>query len=297
MVDWKSPAVIAQCYTAYLKVCNCAFGFFVWEFIKTWDFEWQILTRKRQFKWPLIFYFANRYVYLIHSILLLLFTNSSTAHPWNNCQDLFISLIAFSNLSLGLASANLAIRTLAVWNFNRCLSFLVTVLIGGHWIFGLTLACSYKATWAPGIGCIPRQDHFVLSAALSIYTVSFDGLMLILNAYKLGFRTSTTLQVMAATTGRKWTLTSVVMFHGSSYFIISFLINLSFIIVILLDWNVGVISLVGVSTAVVSTVVACRAVRSLALFFQPNEEFRASWFSRQFIDFFQIEMVSHKESS
>ncbi|KAF9534927.1 hypothetical protein CPB83DRAFT_879195 [Crepidotus variabilis] len=251
MVDWISPKLHEQCYQAFLKMgIHHHLGFRI-----------ASLDEGQTVQMAHVFYCTC----LLDDRGTIVLTRL---------------VKALSNLSLGLASTNLAIRTLAVWDFNRCLLVMVIILIGGHWIFGLAQAWSYKASWIPGSGCVPRQSRFILSAALSIYSVCFDGLMLILNAYKLGFRTSPDLRVMVVATGRKRTLTSLVIFHGSSYFIISFLINLCLIIVILLDLPVGAGSLVGVSTAVINTVTACRAVRSLTLFFKPDEDFKTYWFSR-----------------
>lgn len=41
------------------------FGLYLWELVVTLDFDWDYLSGKRRFKWPLIFYFCNRYFMLV----------------------------------------------------------------------------------------------------------------------------------------------------------------------------------------------------------------------------------------
>ncbi|KAJ6475944.1 hypothetical protein C8R47DRAFT_985564 [Mycena vitilis] len=64
MVDWKSGAEIAKDAAAYGKFMYALIGLYIWEWLTSLDFDWDYLLRKRQFRWPMIFYFLNRYCLL-----------------------------------------------------------------------------------------------------------------------------------------------------------------------------------------------------------------------------------------
>src|SRR5438045_238409 len=54
MVDWKDPAEIQRDAGVFAKLIFSLFGLYVWELFMTCDFEWALITKRRQFRYPLV---------------------------------------------------------------------------------------------------------------------------------------------------------------------------------------------------------------------------------------------------
>lgn len=101
-----------------------------------------------------------------------------------DCQALYIFNQVFGNASIGLASINLSLRTIAVWSQSLYIVVPLVAIILGHWsllLHGLLI----KATWVDGAGCVITNTDNKLLAVTFIYSMCFDLLVLCLTAYKL----------------------------------------------------------------------------------------------------------------
>ncbi|THH30320.1 hypothetical protein EUX98_g3870 [Antrodiella citrinella] len=92
-------------------------GAYLWEFLTSLDFERSFLTRQKTFTWPMISYFAGRYIALL------------------------AVLIALANI---FASINLGIRAMAVWNFKPSVVISLTILLiaQGVLLIGEVVTCA-----------------------------------------------------------------------------------------------------------------------------------------------------------
>jgi len=197
----------------------------------------------------MIFYFLNRYCLLFALIGIAIASNVTVEV---NCQALYTFNQVVGNAAIGLASINLSLRTIAVWNQRW---FIVVPLVGiilGHWsllLHGVLL----KADWEPTMGgCIITSTDNRLLAITFIYTMVFDFTVLSLTAYKLVFPA-----------GGKSRLVSLIFNDGLIFFIIAFLSNMLATIFMLLNLNAVMSIIANVPAAIASTIVACRAVRRL----------------------------------
>ncbi|KAJ7660370.1 hypothetical protein DFH06DRAFT_394432 [Mycena polygramma] len=248
MVDWQSSGEIVKDGAAFAKFMHALLGVYIWEWFTSLGFDWDYVSGKRKFRWPMIFYFLGRYCLLFALIGIAIALNVTTEI---NCQGLYTFNQCFGNAAIGLASINLSIRTIAVWNQRWFIWVPLVGVILGHWsllLHGVLL----KAAWIPEQGCQITSTDNRLLATTFIYGMVFDFTVLCLTAYKLLFPT-----------GGKSRLMSLIFNDGLIYFVIAFLSSLLATIFMLLNLNPVMSIIANVPTAVASTIVACRAVRRL----------------------------------
>ncbi|KAJ2933068.1 hypothetical protein H1R20_g4045, partial [Candolleomyces eurysporus] len=262
MVDWKSNEMIAMNADAFSKLIHALLGLYMWEWFTSLDFDWQFISGKKTFRWPLTFYFLNRYCLLIALIGIAIALNVKTEI---NCQALYTFNQVFGNATIGLASINLSLRTIAVWSQKWFIIVPLVAIILGHWsmlLHGILL----KAAWIPPQGCVITETNSTLLAATFIYTMSFDFLVLFLTAYKL----------FQPNSGRS-KLVELIFSDGLIYFVIAFLANLIATVFMVLNLNPVMSIIANVPAAIAATIVACRVVRRLSRFTSTGaERFAAS---------------------
>ncbi|EAU89638.1 hypothetical protein CC1G_02527 [Coprinopsis cinerea okayama7 len=262
MVDWMSPETIVSNADSFAKFMHALLGLYIWEWFTSLRFDWQFVVGKKPFRWPLIFYFLNRYCLLFALIGIAIALNVKTEI---NCQGLYTFNQCFGNASIGLASINLSLRTIAVWSQAWYIWVPLVAIILGHWsllLHGILL----KAAWIEGQGCVITDTNSKLLAATFIYTMSFDFLVLALTAFKL----------FTPSNGRS-RLVELIFNDGLIYFLIAFLANLLATIFMLLNLNPVMSIIANVPAAIACTIVACRVVRRLSQFTSTGaERFAAS---------------------
>ncbi|KAJ3934157.1 MAG: hypothetical protein NXY57DRAFT_722543 [Lentinula lateritia] len=266
MPDWNSPAEISKDGVVFSRFMHALLGLYIWEWFTSLDFDWDYIRGKRQFRWPLIFYFLNRYCLLFALIGIAVALNVATEI---NCQALYTFNQCVGNAAIGLASINFSLRTMAVWTQKWYIVVPLILLILGQWsllLHGILL----KATYSPTEGCVIVETDSRLLLAGFTYTMCFDFVVLSLTAWKLVINAPSS-KVM----GRS-RLVVLIFGDGLIYFIIAFLSNLLATIFMLLDLNPVMSIIANVPSAIGSTIVACRAVRRLALFTSSGPEMFAS---------------------
>jgi hypothetical protein len=251
MVDWNSPAEVARDSVSFDRLMHTLLGLYIWEWVVSLEFDWQYITGRKTFRWPMTFYFLNRYCLMFALIGISISLNVTREI---NCQALYTFNQCFGNASIGLASINLSLRTMAVWSRKWYIVIPLVLVILGHWsllLHGVLL----KAVWIPGQGCTVVSTNNRLLAITFIYSMVFDFVVLILTAYKLVY----------PATGRS-RLVVLIFNDGLIYFVIAFLVNLLATIFMLLDLNPIMSIIANVPAAIASTIVAGRVVRRLSNF-------------------------------
>lgn len=238
-------------------------GLYIWEVATSLSFDWDFIVGRKKFRWPMIFYFANRYFLLFALIGIAIALNVSEEI---DCQSLYTYNQVFGNASIGLASINLSLRTIAVWSQNKILIVGLVLVIMGHWsllLHGILL----KAAWVPGQGCVITNTNNTLLAATFIYSMCFDFTVLVLTAVKL---------VIPTRSSERSRLVTLIFGDGLIFFVIAFLSNLIATVFMLLNLNAVMSIIANVPAAIASTIVACRAVRRLTNYTSQGAEVFAS---------------------
>ncbi|KAG2041144.1 hypothetical protein BDR03DRAFT_947130 [Suillus americanus] len=257
MANWESEEVIQMDSIIFLKFMHALLGLYLWEVFISLDFDWAVMTGKTRFRWPLVFYFAGRYLLLfaLIGIAVALDTPSEI-----NCQALYAFNQLAGNAAVGLASINLSFRTIAIWSQNIWVVTLLVLIIIGHWsliLQGILLT----AVWRPGVGCAITYSDTTILAATFIYSMCFDFVVLCLSTYKLAWTPT-----RSGASGAPTRLVRMLFSDGLIYFFIAFGSNVIATIMMVLDLNAIMSVIFNVPAAIASTIVASRVVRRLTNF-------------------------------
>ncbi|KAG1823349.1 uncharacterized protein BJ212DRAFT_1261716, partial [Suillus subaureus] len=222
----------------FLKFMHALLGLYLWEVFTSLDFDWAVMTGKTRFRWPLVFYFAGRYLLLfaLIGIAVALDTPSEI-----NCQALYAFNQVTGNAAVGLASINLSFRTIAIWSQNIWVVILLVLIIIGHWSLILQV-------WRPGVGCTITYSDTTILAATFIYSMCFDFMVLCLSAYKLAWTPT-----RSGTNGAPTRLVKMLFSDGLVYFFIAFGSNVIATIMMVLDLNPIMSVICNVPAAIAST--------------------------------------------
>jgi len=266
MPNWKSVYELQLEGAVFAKFMHALLGVYAYEFFLSLDFDWEFVSRKKRFRWPLIFYFANRYLLLVALIGIAIALDTTKRI---NCQALYTFNQLAGDAAVGLASINLSIRTTAIWAQNKYIIGLLVLIILGHWSLILQ-GVQLKAQWVDGVGCVITQTNNKILATIFIYSMCFDLVVLLLNAYKL---LKLNAHAPASEMFGRSRLTHMMWSDGLVYFLIAFLVNLIATVFMILNLNQIMNVIFNVPAAIASTIAACRIVRRLANFNNTVESF------------------------
>ncbi|KAI0278095.1 hypothetical protein BGY98DRAFT_565050 [Russula aff. rugulosa BPL654] len=133
-------------YNHLVKVVHLFCGVYIWEFVSTLGFEWEVFTGRRPWKWSFAVYLLARFMALISVILNLVGSSLQTRY---NCSAWWRCVLAMSWFSEAVASFLLALRGVAIWGRDTTItSFTLLVwsasIAGSFW--STTRACAISGT-------------------------------------------------------------------------------------------------------------------------------------------------------
>ncbi|KAH0826679.1 hypothetical protein J3R83DRAFT_5067 [Lanmaoa asiatica] len=251
MTNWQSLSELSTDLVVFDRLMHALLGLYGWEVMLTLDFDWAVISGKRKFRWPLIFYFAGRYLLLFAMIGILPVTPHS-AWP--------VSIFHFARkflLSLILYATHFDHHSMAIWSQNKWIVGIIVLLILGHWSLILQ-GVLLQVNWVQGVGCTIIKSNTTILAATFIYSMSFDLIVLCLTAYKLAWT-----RRISGTSGIHSKLVRMVFSDGLVYFILAFLANLFATVFMIIDLNAVMSVIFNVPAAMASTIMASRVVRRL----------------------------------
>jgi hypothetical protein len=145
---------------------------------------------------------------------------------------------------------------MAIYRNYRPLVVLLVVIILGHWALILQAGVLLKVAWSDETNqCEIVQSNNHILVATFMYSMVFDLLVFLLNAYKLSSRKENA--IGASRLGR------MLFEDGLVYFFIAFLSNLLATVFMFLNLNSIMSVIFNIPAAIASTIVACRVVRRL----------------------------------
>ncbi|KAF8609520.1 hypothetical protein BDV93DRAFT_602180 [Ceratobasidium sp. AG-I] len=252
MINWSDPVNIAAQAQAFVQVLLVLLGLYAWEVLNTMRFDYNLLVKWRDFKWPMAVYFICRYSLLIALIMLNV---ASSVTYMLNCQVLYTVIQLLGNVAIGTSSALLMLRAIAIWSRNLyvTLGFLFFAL--GHWAILFLGVISVRADWnATASVCVVTGTTTTLLRLVYGYTMAFDLMVLVVSTAGLlrsgGSKGSSDL----------WKL---LFRDGIAYFAVAFVGNAIASVFTILHLNAAMDIMFTVPAATFSTIVACRAVRRL----------------------------------
>jgi len=217
----SSPDVIvAGLRGSFLYMLFVLLGIYLWDFVLSIDFDWMFLSGKKMPRWPMLFYFLGRYLALVSIVGYAIGTFVSQSP---------VVLYVFFQLTgvcgIGLASINLAIRVIAVWEQRVQFVLAIMALILVHWAFIITaliqavkdaqvesISVSFREFQAPSSFLNAKLCLVISAQAMLLDLVILASLWY--KIYRLGAqtrRTSPTIRVLLR--------------DGSLYFLASLVLN------------------------------------------------------------------------
>ncbi|CAL1708774.1 unnamed protein product [Somion occarium] len=250
MTNWSDPEVIAAQNAAFVKLVHAFVGLYFWEFIISIDFDLSFISGKRKFRWPMAFYFLNRY-FMLATFICLLYSLDVPPTLEISCRPLYIFMQLGGNMSAGFASINLALRTMAIWNQSKYIVIPLVVLILGHWSLILQ-GGNLNAVWVAGQGCVIESTGNKIFAAQFIYTMCFDLIVLVLAGWRL-----------AGPNGSQSRIGNLLFRDGLAYFVLALIGNIVVSVFEILNLNPVMNVMFNVPSIMIATIAATRAVRNL----------------------------------
>ncbi|ESK92564.1 hypothetical protein Moror_4363 [Moniliophthora roreri MCA 2997] len=279
MVDWHSEEVLLRNAATFTNFMHSLFGVYLWEFFNSVKFDWEILSGRRMFKWPMIFYLLCRYTMMMSLITMMIYMSESLSAA--NCVPLSqVSQVA-GCVTIALASMNLALRTVALWRENLMVISTLIAAILGHWGLALFIGTLSRAHWnSDNNACEITNDRPLYIVGLYSYTMIFDFGVLCLTGYKLNFGRGP-FQGSA--------LVQLLTLDGLLYFLIAFLANAVAVVFSALNLNPIMSVIANVPATMIATIVSCRSFRRLnilanqdtELFMKPAIPFSTKGFRRE----------------
>jgi len=251
MPDWTSQEEIVRDTDAFSKLQHALSGVFLWEFVISFDFEWSFITGKKKLTWPMIPYFGGRYICLF-TIIGMLVSLDMTSEV--NCQALYTFLAFGGQAMIAFASINLAIRTMALWFQSPYVVVPLCILLAGQWAV-LMQGVVIKAYWDPAQGCVASATKSSILTATFIYSICIDSIVFLLSAWKLALPRYTRTRLM-----------DLMFKDGLVYFLLASLANIPAAVFISLQLNPVMNIIFCIPAAMMSTILASRAVRRLSNF-------------------------------
>lgn len=120
-----------------VKIVHLFCGVYIWEFVSTLSFEWEVFTGRRPWKWSFVVYLLARSLTLI-SITLNLIGLSVTSRY--NCNAWWRCILVTSWFSEAFASFLLALRGIAIWGRETTLTSVALL------IWSASIAASFWST-------------------------------------------------------------------------------------------------------------------------------------------------------
>ncbi|KAH9017377.1 hypothetical protein EDB85DRAFT_1874457, partial [Lactarius pseudohatsudake] len=131
-----------------VKLVHVFGGIYIWEWVSTLPFEWEVFTGQRRFRWSFIAYELCRTMALASIITLL--AGFNLTHQFN-CEAWFRALLVFSYLGVAFSSLLILLRGVAIW--GRSLT--VLIFTASVWVCNIGISIftimQGSVVWAPAI--------------------------------------------------------------------------------------------------------------------------------------------------
>jgi len=174
MVDFQDPVVILNEYQAFVKLCHALGGLYIWEFLTTLDYEWNVIQGRRHYRWTIWIYSFTRVATLMAVILNLIGLN--VTRPIN-CQVWVTFNFVFGYLALSSSLLLIVLRIIAIWNKNRAVIVLGTCVWGIYLAFFIQGISQLRSEWLPGFDTcmLPNMERdklaFIITFAIDLTLV------------------------------------------------------------------------------------------------------------------------------
>ncbi|KAF8592519.1 hypothetical protein K439DRAFT_1400394 [Ramaria rubella] len=245
MTNWNDPATLQHQAVIFSNVIHFVSGLYVWELAINLPFDWSIASGKRSFRWPMLLYFACRYLMFFALVGVLVALNVTRQV---NCQALYTFNQFAGNSAIGLASSLFMLRTIAVWNRSYYVTIPLVTICLGQWAILLHGMTTVVSVWnSVANQCVVTQSGTTFLDLIYFYTMSFDLTVLILTSVGLYL-----------SPGRS-SLWKLVFKDGVIFFAAAFVSNAFPAVFIAINLNAVMNIMFSVPAACIAAIFACRS--------------------------------------
>ncbi|KAH9177244.1 hypothetical protein EDB89DRAFT_1521740 [Lactarius sanguifluus] len=142
-------------FVVTVKLVHVFGGIYIWEWVSTVPFEWEVFTGRRRFRWSFVAYELCRTMALASIITLI--AGFNITHRFN-CEAWFRALLVFSYFGVSFSSLLILLRGVAIWGRNlTVLVFTATIWLCNVGISIYTIMQG-SIVWEPAINtCLITQ--------------------------------------------------------------------------------------------------------------------------------------------
>ncbi|KAI0274133.1 hypothetical protein BGY98DRAFT_96042 [Russula aff. rugulosa BPL654] len=185
MVNFRDPIVIARETDEVDKFWSFVGGIFVWEFLITLDYEWNIIRGNRPYGWTIWVYSLTR-VATLATVALNMFNVDATSQI--DCQVTADLQFIFAYLALATSSLLMVIRIIAIWDRKRIIVAFVTGVWGINIAFLIQGVLRFRSSWGVNTvseGCVFYLDSIRLSTVVGFVTDTILLFFMLFGLYRL----------------------------------------------------------------------------------------------------------------
>ncbi|KAI0281966.1 hypothetical protein BGY98DRAFT_1094577 [Russula aff. rugulosa BPL654] len=116
MVNYDDPVTIAKEFLALVKLWHVVDGIYIWEFLTTLDYEWDVFQGRRPYRWTIWIYSLARISALMAVILNMVGFDTTTPI---NCQVWVTFEVIFAYTAFAAGALLIVLRIIAIWNMKK----------------------------------------------------------------------------------------------------------------------------------------------------------------------------------
>jgi len=146
MVNYNDPLTIAQEFVALVKLWHVLDGIFIWEFLTTLDYEWDVFQGRRPYRWTIWIYSLTRVSALLAVILNMIGFDTTTPI---NCQAWVTFEVLFGYTAFAAGALLIVLRIIAIWNMKKII-IAIAMTIWAADVSSLTYGIvRLRSAWSP----------------------------------------------------------------------------------------------------------------------------------------------------
>ncbi|KAF8487402.1 hypothetical protein DFH94DRAFT_26034 [Russula ochroleuca] len=258
MVNYNDPATVAKDSEAVVKLWHLMDGVYIWEFLTTLDYEWDVIRGHRPYRWTIWVYSLAR-VNTLLSVIFNIIGFDVTSEI--NCQVWVTFFAIFSSLAFISATLLIVLRVIAVWNKAKII-FVIAMAIWLTEISSFLLGTiRLRAKWSPEANtCI--MGNFDSTKYSSITSFSSDlALLLIMLIGLLRLRREG---------GGAFALGRTLWKQGLIWLLLATIAEVPPVVLLILNLNLPLVIITQSPGMIIVTIAATRLYRSLTNIYSSN---------------------------
>ncbi|KAH9985802.1 hypothetical protein BJV74DRAFT_550801 [Russula compacta] len=145
MTHFQDPKVEQADALAFVKLLHVVGGMYLWEYVNTMWFEWEIVTGRRKHRWTIWLYSGCRLSALLAIIVILI--GFDTTRPLN-CKVWITFIYVFAYSAFISAAALIVLRVIAIWQRNWIVTTIAVVAWLATLAFYIRNTSTADAVWS-----------------------------------------------------------------------------------------------------------------------------------------------------